>query len=115
MLCKPVRELLHAASDAGERVDADQQEQIGVWKMRAGTSWPLAQTARPAPALRAPQAVRHQQVVRRYWIKKNCPRCGAVAGKSCATNARTGTGTVSKSPHYERTEPILAERQIQAD
>ncbi|CCK32953.1 hypothetical protein BN159_p78 (plasmid) [Streptomyces davaonensis JCM 4913] len=112
---KLVRELLHAASDAGDRVDADQQEQIDVWKTRAGIGWPLAQAARPAPALGVPQAVRHQQVARRYWIKKNCPRCGAVVGKNCVTNARTGTGAVSKSPHYERIEPILADRQAKAD
>ncbi|MCT9114092.1 hypothetical protein ACFWD7_53465 [Streptomyces mirabilis] len=56
---KLVRELLHAASDAGDRVDADQQEQIAVWKTRADIGRPPAQTARPAPALGAPQAVRH--------------------------------------------------------
>ncbi|MDQ0745798.1 hypothetical protein QF034_000029 [Streptomyces africanus] len=109
---KLVRELLHAASDAGDHVDAGQQEQISVWKARADTGRPLAQTARPAPVL---GAVRHQQVARRYWIKKNCPCCGAVAGKNCVTNARTGTGAVSKSPHYERIEPILVERQAKAD
>lgn len=112
---KLVRELMHAASDAGDRVDADQQEQIGVWKTRADIGRPLAQTTMPAPALGTPQAVRHQQVALRYWIKRNCPRCGAVAGKNCVTNTRTGTGPVSKVPHYERIEPILAERQAKAD
>lgn len=112
---KLVRELLHAATDAGDRVDADQQEQIAVWKTRADIGRPPTQTARPAPALGAPQAVRHQQVARRHWIKKDCPRCGAAAGKNCVTNARTGTGAVSKSPHYERIEPILADRQAKAD
>ncbi|MCX5338283.1 hypothetical protein [Streptomyces sp. NBC_00140] len=112
---KLVRELLHAASDAGDHIDADQQEQIAVWKTRADIGQAPAQTARPAPALGAPQAVRHQQVARRHWIKRNCPRCGAAAGKNCVTNTRTGTGAVSKSPHYERIEPTLAARQTKAN
>ncbi|MEU0248418.1 class I SAM-dependent methyltransferase [Streptomyces sp. NPDC006235] len=44
---------------------AGQQEQISVWKARADIGRPLAQTARPAPVLGAPQAVRQQQVARR--------------------------------------------------
>jgi hypothetical protein len=59
--------------------------------------------------------MRHEQVARRYWIKRNCPRCQAVAGKNCVANAQTGTGAVSKIPHYERIEPILAERQAKAE
>ncbi|MER6549169.1 hypothetical protein [Streptomyces sp. NPDC001250] len=115
MMRKLVRELMHAASDAGERVDADQQEQIRVWKTRAEIGRPPAQTARPAPALGAPLPMRHEQVARRFWIRRNCPRCQAVAGKNCAANAHTGTGAVSKIPHYERVEPILAERRAKAE
>ncbi|MER6291148.1 zinc finger domain-containing protein [Streptomyces sviceus] len=111
---KLVRELTYAASDAGDRVTAEQKEQIGVWKTRADIGRPPAQTARPAPALGAPQATRHEQVARRYWIKRKCPRCQAVAGKNCVSNARTGTGAVSKIPHYERIELILAERRAAA-
>lgn len=112
---KLVKELMHAAADAGDRVDADQQKQIGVWKARADIGRPATQTARPAPVQRAAQPKRHEQVARRYWIKRNCPRCQAVAGKNCAGNARTGTGAVSKIPHYERIEPILAERKARAE
>ncbi|MFJ2847780.1 hypothetical protein ACIPD2_40160 [Streptomyces griseofuscus] len=50
MMRKLVRELMHAASDAGDLVDADQQEQIGVWKTRAEIGRPPTQTARPAAA-----------------------------------------------------------------
>nr|WTA00182.1 hypothetical protein OH820_35105 [Streptomyces sp. NBC_00857] len=110
---KLVRELMHATSDAGDGVDAGQQEQIGVWKTRAEIGRPPAQTARPAPASAAPRPTRHEQVARRFWIKKNCPRCQAVAGKNCVVNAHTGTGTASKIPHYERIERILAERRTQ--
>lgn len=112
---KLVRELMHATSDAGDGVDADQQEQIGVWKTRAEIGRPPAQTARPAPASAAPRPTRHEQVARRFWIKKNCPRCQAVAGKNCVVNAHTGTGTASKIPHYERIERILAERRAKAE
>jgi len=90
-------------------------EQIATWKTRADIGRPPAQTARPAPALGAPRPVRHEQVARRFWIKRNCPRCGAVAGKNCVVNAHTGTGAVSKIPHYERIEPVLAERRAKAE
>lgn len=46
-----------------------------MWKTRADIGRPPAQTARPAPALGVPQAMRHEQVARRYWIKRKCPRC----------------------------------------
>ncbi|MGW6911070.1 hypothetical protein [Streptomyces sp. NPDC054940] len=115
MTRKLVRDLLHAASDAGDRVDDGQREQIGVWKTRADIGRTPARTARPAPALGAPQAVRHQQVARRHWIKRNCSRCHAKAGTNCVANTRTGTGPVSKNPHYERIEPIPAERRAKAD
>lgn len=110
---KLVRELMHAASDAGDRVDADQQEQIGAWQIRAGIGTPPAQTPRPAPSLGAPRG--HEQVARRVWIRKSCPRCHAVAGKNCVVNADTGTDTVSEIPHYERLEPILAERKAKVE
>lgn len=78
----------------------------------------MRSSAPPAPPSSlggAPQAVRHPQVARRYWIKRNCPHCHAKAGTNCVTNTRTGTGPVSKIPHYERIEPILAERQAKTD
>ncbi|MDX2837327.1 hypothetical protein [Streptomyces scabiei] len=112
---KLVRELTHAASDAGDRVDAGQQEQISMWETRAQTGRPPVQTARPAPALGAPRPVRHEQVARRFWITRKCLLCQAVAGNNCVANAHTGTGTVSKNPHYERIEPILAERRAKAE
>ncbi|MGX1913573.1 zinc finger domain-containing protein [Streptomyces phaeochromogenes] len=115
MMRKLVRELMHAASDAGDHVDTAQQEQIGVWKTRAEIGRAPAHTARPAPARGAPTPVRHEQVARRFWIRRNCPRCQAVAGKNCVVNAHTGTGSVSKIPHYERIEPILAERRVKAE
>ncbi|MFE9476780.1 hypothetical protein [Streptomyces griseofuscus] len=115
MMRKLVRELMHAASDAGDLVDADQQEQIGVWKTRAEIGRPPTQTARPAAALGAPRPMRHEQVARRLWIKRRCPRCQASAGRNCVVNAHTGTGTTSKTPHYERIEPILAERRAKTE
>jgi len=110
---KLVRELVHAASDAGDHIDAGQQEQINAWKTRAEVDKPPAQTARPATSLGAPQATRHQHVARRYWIKKRCPRCKAVAGRYCVTDVQTNA--VSTIPHYERIAPILAQRQAKAD
>ncbi|WOX16175.1 hypothetical protein [Streptomyces sp. N50] len=59
--------------------------------------------------------MRQEQVARRFWIKRSCPRCQAVAGKKCVVDANTGTGTVSKIPHYERIEPVLAERRTEAE
>ncbi|MFI1606962.1 hypothetical protein ACH4YN_33255 [Streptomyces griseofuscus] len=115
MMRKLVRELMHAASDAGDLVDADQQEQIGVWKTRAEIGRPPTQTARPAAALGAPRPMRHEQVARRFWIRRRCPRCQASAGRNCVVNAHTGTGTTSKTPHYERIEPILAERRARTE
>ncbi|MEV6840871.1 hypothetical protein AB0N17_41440 [Streptomyces sp. NPDC051133] len=112
---KLVKELMHAASDAGDRVDPAQQEQIGVWKTRAEIGRPPAQTARPTPAMGAPRPMRHEQVARRFWIRRNCPRCHALAGTNCVVNAHTGTGAASKTPHYERIEPILAERRAKAE
>ncbi|WP_406131634.1 hypothetical protein [Streptomyces sp. NBC_00989] len=54
---KLVRELVHAASDAGDHSDADQQEQINAWETRAEIDSPPAQTARPAQTkARAEQA-----------------------------------------------------------
>ncbi|MEU4040267.1 hypothetical protein [Streptomyces collinus] len=94
---KLVRELMHAASDAGELLDADQQEQISAWKTRA-------EIGRP-----------HEQVARRFWVKRNCPRCQAVAGENCATDTHAGADAVSQTPHYERIEPILAERRAKAE
>ncbi|MFJ9968593.1 zinc finger domain-containing protein [Streptomyces avermitilis] len=75
------------------------------------------QAARSQPEGRhsKPGQLLHQQVARRYWIKKNCPRCQAVAGKNCVENSWTGTGTVSKIPHDDRLEPILAERKAKAE
>ncbi|MFK0112489.1 hypothetical protein [Streptomyces sp. NPDC091217] len=113
---KLVRELMHAVTDAGERVGADLQKQIDVWKTRADTGKPPApKTPRPAPALGSPQPVGHEQVARRFWIKRNCPCCQAVAGRNCVANAPTGNGAASKTPHYERIEPILAERKAKAE
>ncbi|MDX3697315.1 hypothetical protein PV726_45350 [Streptomyces europaeiscabiei] len=112
---KLVRDLLHAASDAGDHVDAEQQEQVAVWKARVDIGRPSAWTVRPTPVSGAPQGVRHQQVARRFWITRKCPRCQAVAGRDCVANVRTGTGAVSKIPHYERIEPVLAERRDKAE
>lgn len=62
-----------------------------------------------------PGQLLHEQVARRYWIKRSCPRCQAGAGNNCVKNARTGTGAVSKSPHDERLGLILAERKAKAE
>ncbi|MDQ0937614.1 hypothetical protein QFZ49_007589 [Streptomyces turgidiscabies] len=87
------------------RVHAAQQEQIGVWKTRVAIGRPPAQTARPAPALGAPRPMRNEQVARRFWIRRNCPRCQALAGKNCVVNAHTGTGAASKTPTTSGSSP----------
>ncbi|WP_406481982.1 hypothetical protein [Streptomyces sp. NBC_01615] len=62
-----------------------------------------------------PGQLLHEQVARRYWIKRNCPRCQAEAGSNCVKDAQTGTGVVSRIAHDERLEPILAERKAKAE
>ncbi|MFD9280247.1 hypothetical protein ACFWD7_23580 [Streptomyces mirabilis] len=81
-----VEVLVQAAGEAGNRVTAGQEEEIADWKERADLS-------QPAPAALAAAAQRtrnkqdavaqpskqerplHEQVARRFWIKRNCPRC----------------------------------------
>ncbi|GAA1004750.1 hypothetical protein GCM10009576_097890 [Streptomyces rhizosphaericus] len=86
---KLVKEPVHAATEAGDRIDSHQQKQSTAWKTRADIGRPLAQTARPTsePAQPVARSKRkppsHEQVARRHWIKRSCPRCHAVAGKDC--------------------------------
>jgi len=74
-----------------------------------------AARAQPEGKRSKPGRLLHVHVARWYWIKGNGPHCQAVAGSNCVKDARTGTGAVSRIPHDERLEPILAERKAQAE
>ncbi|MFF3137711.1 zinc finger domain-containing protein [Streptomyces mirabilis] len=94
-----VKELLGAATVAGERVTAGQARDVALWKERfaAGRSLP------PYPL--------HSRVGRRYWIARSCPRCHAEQGKDCVLVEGTDTGERRKYPHDERVQLILHERK----
>ncbi|WP_177324164.1 zinc finger domain-containing protein [Streptomyces mirabilis] len=51
----------------------------------------------------------HEQVARRFWSKRNCPRCQAPATKNCVADDETGAGVLRKDPHDERVQLIIDE------
>ncbi|WP_328541103.1 zinc finger domain-containing protein [Streptomyces sp. NBC_00344] len=71
---KLVKDLTYAAVQASGRIDSRQQEQIRIWKTRAGIGRPPANASRrtAAPAKRASPKRKpplHEQVERRSWSK----------------------------------------------
>ncbi|MEU1375950.1 hypothetical protein ABZ442_20150 [Streptomyces triculaminicus] len=111
-----VRQLLQAAKKAGGRIDARQQRQIDTWKARARLDKPPAQAAgsvpgkdRLRPKKRKPPL--HEQVERRSWFKKPCPRCLAAKGKDCLNDDGVGNGSRRQLPHDERLQMIISERK----
>ncbi|WP_327129645.1 zinc finger domain-containing protein [Streptomyces sp. NBC_01727] len=119
---KLVKMLTRAAAQAGDCVSADETMQIARWTTRgAGRNspaapGPMATLRAEADGDRRPETKRprHDQVARRFWIKKTCPRCLAAAGKNCVNGGRTGTGEVRKTPHDERLRLIVDERKLKA-
>ncbi|MFI0716395.1 hypothetical protein ACH4SK_38540 [Streptomyces inhibens] len=118
---KLVKELVHAAAGAGVHVDTQQQRQIGVWKTRADVGRPPAMTTRqaPAPAERESRPKRkpplHEQVGRRSWFKKPCPRCLAAKGRDCLNDDGVGNSSLRQLPHDERLRLIISERKFRTE
>ncbi|MGG7568946.1 zinc finger domain-containing protein [Streptomyces sirii] len=56
----------------------------------------------------------HEQVARRFWIKRSCPRCRSGKGKDCINVDQTRTGQAHPIPHDERLWPIVEERKEKA-
>ncbi|MFF2430974.1 hypothetical protein [Streptomyces mirabilis] len=122
-----VEVLVQAADEAGNRVTAGQAAEIADWKERADLSKPapagLLAEARAAAAQRtrnkqdaAAQPSKqerplHEQVARRFWTKRNCPRCQAPATKNCVADDESGVGVLRKVPHDERVQLIIDERK----
>lgn len=84
---KLVRELMHATSDAGDGVDAGQQEQIGVWKTRAEIGGPWRRL--PVPLLRRPR--RGRRVMSRW-------RAGSGSRRTVRAARPWQARTVSSTP-----------------
>ncbi|MBC2907697.1 hypothetical protein H4N64_40575 [Streptomyces sp. PSKA01] len=94
-----VKELLQAATLAGDHVTAGQARDVALWKERFASSRSLP----PYPL--------YSRVARRYWIARSCPRCHAEQGKDCVLVEGTDAGKIRKHPHDERLQPILDERK----
>ncbi|MFE5375177.1 hypothetical protein [Streptomyces mirabilis] len=90
-----VKELLGAATPAGEHVTAGQARDVAVWKERFAAGRSL------------PRYPLHSRVGRRYWIARSCPRWHAEQGKDCVLVEGTDTGGRRKYPHDERVQLIL--------
>ncbi|MFE4018541.1 hypothetical protein ACFXPZ_14120 [Streptomyces sp. NPDC059101] len=120
---KLVKELMFAAAGAGVHVDAQQQQQIDLWKARVGLSKPPAQVTRqapaPAPIEHVPRSKRkpplHELVERRSWFKEPCPRCLAAKDRSCLNDDGVGNRSLRQFPHDERLRPIVSERKPQVE
>ncbi|MEU1569294.1 hypothetical protein ABZ504_55250, partial [Streptomyces mirabilis] len=122
-----VEVLVQAADEAGNRVTAGQAAEVADWKERADLSKPAP--VGPLAGARAAAAQRtrnkqdaaaqpskqerplHERVARRFWIKRNCPRCQAPATKNCVADDETGAGVLRKVPHDERVQLIVDERK----
>ncbi|MFE5797139.1 hypothetical protein ACFQ8C_31810 [Streptomyces sp. NPDC056503] len=112
-----VKDLVCAAAGAGAYVDAQQREQIELWKRRADGAGALAQIARqkrasaPARVARPKRISRlYEQVGRRSWFKEPCPRCQAPKGRHCFNDDDSGGRDRRPLPHEERLELIISTR-----
>ncbi|MCF3179993.1 hypothetical protein IPZ70_08570 [Streptomyces polychromogenes] len=109
-----VQQLIQAAAEAGRLLGQRQQNQIAMWKARAGLDKPApAQTAAPRTPVERPQPrpQLHKQVARRHWIKASCPRCRAGSGQECVVDNGSRDRQVRRVPHDERLKPIIDERR----
>ncbi|NUK23706.1 hypothetical protein HRW08_13645 [Streptomyces lunaelactis] len=115
-----VRELLQAAAEAGDCIDPQQQRQIDAWKARAGLDRrPPPVSPRQAQSEPARRSTRkrplHDQVARRSWFKKQCPRCLAAKDRECLNDDGVGTGSLRQIPHDERLQMIIDARKSRAE
>ncbi|MFD5512162.1 hypothetical protein ACFWIB_30950 [Streptomyces sp. NPDC127051] len=115
-----VNELVHAATLAGDRVDAAQQWKIDYWKTKADAGKPPVQTTRstPVPAPRTPRPKQsvplHEQLSRGLWLSKPCPACDAARGMKCLNDDATRNKGPWQIPHDERLRLIISERKSRA-
>ncbi|WP_329127199.1 zinc finger domain-containing protein [Streptomyces sp. NBC_01465] len=115
-----VKELELAATSIGVQLDAQQRNQIDIWRRRAEAPRPREPRPRTpaAPGERGARPQRkpplHEQVARRLWLKKPCPRCRAAKGAACLNDERVGGGSLRQIPHDERFQLLITERQNQA-
>jgi len=100
-----VRELLRAASEAGS-IGPHRHAKVKAWRERVRHA---AGPLQPGQGKRLPQL--HEQVTRKRWLERRCPRCGANSGQQCAVD--TMPGEMRQVPHDERLKPIIDERKEQ--
>ncbi|MER5570471.1 hypothetical protein ABT083_30430 [Streptomyces goshikiensis] len=115
-----MKELETAATVAGDRLDADQRQQINVWRGRTEVAWFRGRSSRRAPvptprAQRAKKLPLYEQVPRGVWFTQPCSRCGAKRGKGCLNDDGIGNGPRRQLPHDERLRLIINERKAQAE
>ncbi|MFH8470357.1 hypothetical protein [Streptomyces sp. NPDC017991] len=100
-----VRDLLRAAGEAGS-IGPHRQAKVKAWRERVRHA---AGPLQPGQEKRFPQL--HEQVTRKRWLERRCPRCGASSGQQCAVDAMPGE--MRQVPHDERLKPIIDERKEQ--
>ncbi|MEV7834374.1 hypothetical protein AB0P12_27670 [Streptomyces subrutilus] len=109
-----VQQLIQAAVEAGRLLGQRQQNQVAMWKARAGLGKPApAQTTAPRTPVERPRQrpQLHKQVARRHGIKTSCPRCRAGSGQECIVDNESHTRQVRHVPHDERLQPIIDARR----
>ncbi|WP_405834929.1 hypothetical protein [Streptomyces sp. NBC_01176] len=100
-LLEDIGTLLRLAAVAGERLTSSQSRGLDVWKARADAgAW-------------LPRTPLHEQVGRRQWWSKPCPRCHAEVQERCVLVEGSRVGSLRDVPHDERLQPIIAERKAQ--
>ncbi|MER8233219.1 hypothetical protein [Streptomyces sp. NPDC094049] len=116
-----MKELEIAAAAAGDRINADQRQQINIWRKRSELARSRGRTSRrasaPAPRSQRAKGKRplYEQVTRGAWFTQPCPRCGAKKGKGCLNDDGIGNGPRRQLPHVERLRLIINERKLQAE
>ncbi|MEV5784576.1 hypothetical protein AB0L42_26740 [Streptomyces sp. NPDC052287] len=98
-LLKDIGTLLRLAAVAGERLTSGQFRDVGVWKARADAG------------ARLPRTPLHQQVGRRQWWAKHCPRCHAEVQERCVLVEGSRVGSLRDVPHDARLQPLIDERK----
>ncbi|MEU5971952.1 hypothetical protein [Streptomyces globisporus] len=99
-----IEELDRFAKIAGGRLTIHHKRQIAQWKQRHhSASYGQDEQSRDSVRLEEttpPPAT--DNVLRRYWIHRECPVCLSAAGKECLDNDGRGKWTWRPSPHDER-------------